>query len=218
MFCYAWWRVEGVTKCDRMERSISVTGGNGKASVFRSFLVFLSLGENILLPSGQEGGHLSHESFMTCFREGQGVLLHLLIFQCSWLKIFSMPRCLFWGRLSWILYYKHLRKFWYFPVEVKNSPSLNLGIPFFSPRDKGSHWGKHKVCLYCKFKFYYGEFPGGPVTKTVSPNADGLGLILIREQDPTRHNLRVHKLQLRPGAAKYIFQTKSWHFQTYIIK
>ena len=50
------------------------------------------------------------------------------------------------------------------------------------------------------------------------PNADGLGL---SPDQGTRSYMpqRVHMLQLRPGTAKYIVQTKSYgHFQTYIIK
>ena len=65
----------------------------------------------------------------------------------------------------------------------------------------------------------HGNFPAGPVAKTPSPNAGGLGLIpsqgtrshmpqlrirTLQLKDPASHNQRSQVLQLRPNAAKCI--------------
>ena len=168
MFRYVWWRVEGVTKCDRMERSVSVS----LAETARPLQILLGVPQSWRkhTPSlWAEGGHLSHESFMTCLRGRSGSPFCTCWFSSAvGLKYSACQGAYFGVDYPESLHYKHLEKILAISCWGKNSPSLNLGIPFFSPRDKGSHWGKHKVCLYCKFKIYYGEVPGGPVTKTPS--------------------------------------------------
>ena len=64
----------------------------------------------------------------------------------------------------------------------------------------------------------YGDFPGGPVTKTLeAPNPEDPGSIPGQETRSYMAQPRIHmlqlsscKLQLRPGAAKYI--------HTYLLK
>ena len=166
MFCYIWWRVEGVTKCDRMERSISVSlAETARPLCSDSSWCSSVLEKTYSFPLGRGRAPLMWGFYDLLQGKVRESFLHCCF--SSWLKISSLPRGLFWGIISWIPSLQTPgEKFGNFLLRWKFS--LNLGIPLFSPRDKGSHWGKHKVSLYCKFKIYYGEFPGGPGTKTPS--------------------------------------------------
>ena len=118
------------------------------------------------------------------------------------------------------LYYKHLEKNLAISCWGKNFPSLNLGIPLSSPRDKGSHLGKHKyVSLYCKFKIYHGEFLVIQWLRLRLPNAGGLGLIPEQGTRSYMPQLKSPYAAIKTRRSQIHFSKKFYgHFQTYIIK
>ena len=58
------------------------------------------------------------------------------------------------------------------------------------------------MSIISSFKNHFGDFPGGPVAKTLCSNAGGLGLIPGQGTRSHMPLLRVRMPQLRTSAAK----------------